>query len=108
MKVHTLSRTQLQVMSIGRLNHYELCVYEAEDGDFWTGFIAGHAGWNGEGMLPGEPMRSFALAFSTWVRRLKQLRLSDQSLNEQAMPILPTQYRPIQRESTQHPTGCAA
>jgi hypothetical protein len=108
MKIHTLSPTQLKVMSVGRLDHYELCVYEAEDGDSWTGFIAGHAGWCGEGMPPSEPMPSFALALSTWVRRLKQLRLSDQSLKEQATSTSPTLRRPTPRESAQHPKGSAA
>ncbi|MES2244916.1 MAG: hypothetical protein V4639_18765 [Pseudomonadota bacterium] len=73
MKIHTLSRAQLQMLAVERLHQHELCVYEAEDGDRWTGFIAGRPGWNGEGIVPSEPMSSFALALSTWVRHFKQL-----------------------------------
>lgn len=73
MKVHTLSRAQLQFMAVAPLKDYELCIFEAEEGDKWKGFIAARAGWNGKGLLPCEPMISFAMALHVWVRQLKGL-----------------------------------
>jgi hypothetical protein len=73
MKIHQVSRAQLQFLKLSPTAGIDLCVYEAEQGDDWRGFVAAGAGWTGAGMLPDRPSLSFGLALYAWVSSYRLL-----------------------------------
>lgn len=46
----------------------EFCLYEAEPGDKWRGFLIGRWDWNGGGFLPSRGGRTIPEAVEAWIR----------------------------------------
>ena len=74
MKIHSLTRQQLQYLELNPSDCLGLCVYEAEAKDSWTGFFAAHEGWSGKLPTPVEPMQTYGLAVDNWLKCFKQLQ----------------------------------
>jgi hypothetical protein len=71
MKIHILTRAQLQFAQIVPCDGYELCMYEAEASDKWRGFVVGRSGWAGQG-LPGATKSTYTGAMLAWTLRFNR------------------------------------
>lgn len=67
MKRHDIKPSEVDRMGGKLPDGFTLCIYEAELGDLWLGFMAAEAGWNGFGSLPGLPVPSYGQALAGWI-----------------------------------------
>jgi hypothetical protein len=68
MKRHDIKNSEIDRFG-GQVPEYTLCIYEAEFGDLWSGWMAAEAGWSGGQSLPGQTVSTYAEALTGWVAK---------------------------------------
>ncbi len=77
MRVHVVKDSELELLGAEPLEKgYVLCIYEGTTDNDWWGYIAASAGWDGTGLMPGDPKDKYAIALVDWLVGKEKLEAS--------------------------------